>query len=313
MVSALIDEASITITENCWVVMAIPYGTRQIFDLQCEKCVWWECSKNCDAEASPFVGQLGTCAIAENGMPPLLSAHERCPGFEPVGGYPDYSEEDDEDFIWWGSSSEVLDLELAIKLIQEGRIERPGKQASANLPFQTVTVEGIMFLSQYEYANIGLAITRLSRPLSEVLVTWGVSVLRFLNPVQLDADGLEPFRNSGIEFNFWGGITGLNREVAQILATCTGSLLLPGITLSTEVAEALACCRADASLSLVGEHGHEVLRHLAQFQGERVLLTFDTPLDSAAMDILCSNPKRTTEKLERDDHDAFQVLSVLKR
>lgn len=291
--------------------MAIPYGTRQVFELQCKECAWWEGLETTEAD----IPQVGLCGnpLAVNGMPPLLSAYETCPGFEPEGGYPDYSDEDGGERTLWGSSTDVLDVDLAIKLIQEGCIERPGKQASAMLPFQIVTVEGIVFLSQYEYARIDLAITRLSRPLSEALVAWGVSVLWFHNPLQLDADGLEPFRNLDIEFNFWGGISGLNREVAQILATCTGSLLLPGITLSTEVAEALACCRADASLSLVGEHGHEVLRHLAQFQGERVLLTFDKPLDSVVMDILCSNSKRTTERLERDDHDAFQVLSVLKR
>lgn len=294
--------------------MVLPYGTRQKFELQCEECEWWEGSVSGDLDDPRVLAQLGRCANphAVNGMPPLLSAHETCPGFESEGGYPDYSVEKDGEGIWWGSSSDILDVDLAIKLIHEGRIERPGKQACGNLPFQIVTVEGIAYLSQYEYANIGLAITRLTRPLSEALVEWGVSVLRFLNPLQLDEDGLEPFRNSGIEFNFWGGITGLNREVAQILATCTGSLFLPGVTLSTEVAEALARCRADASLHLVGEHGKEVLRHLAQFQGERLLLTFDTPLDTAAMDIFCSNPKRTTETLERDDYDAFQVLSVLK-
>lgn len=266
-----------------------------------------------DLEYPRVLEQVGLCAnpLAMNSMPPLLSAHETCPGFEPAGGYPDYSGDDGEEMMW-GSSSEILDLATAIDLIEEGRIERPGKNASANLPFQTITAEGITFLSQYEYHNIGLAVTDLTRPISEVLSKWGVSVIRFLNPVALDPDGFEPFRFSDIEFYFWGGVTGLNIAVARILATCTGSLMLPQINITREVAEALSHCKADASLSLIGEHSHEVLNHLAQYQGERLLLTFHTPLDDSAMEALCSNPKRSMKRLERDDYEAFQVLSVLK-
>ncbi len=41
-----------------------------------------------------------------------------------------------------GYSSDILDVNLAIKLIHEGRIERTGQQACGNLPFQIVTVVG---------------------------------------------------------------------------------------------------------------------------------------------------------------------------
>lgn len=292
--------------------MILPYGTRQIFELPCKECAWWDGSESGLLDDSKFGAPMGPCAnpLAVNGMPPLLSAHKGCPGFEPRQ-YPNYSEDDVEE-VMWGSSSEILDLATAIDLIEEGRIERPGKDACANLPFQTITAEGITFLSQYEYHNIGLAVTDLTRPISEVLSQWGISVIRFLNPVALDPDGFEPFRFSDIEFYFWGGVTGLNIAVARILATCTGSLMLPQINITREVAEALSHCRADASLSLVGEHSHEVLHHLAQYQGERLLLTFHTPLDDSAMDALSSNPKRIMERLERDDSEAFQVLSVLK-
>jgi len=293
--------------------MVLPYGTRQIFELQCRECAWWEGPVSSDLDDPRGLEQVGLCAnpLAVNGMPPLLSAHETCPGFEPEGGYPDYSEDDGEEMMW-GSSSEILDLATAIGLIEEGRIERPGKNALANLPFQTITAEGITFLSQYEYDNIGLGVSHLTRPISEVLSKWGISVIRFLNPVALDPDGFEPFRFSDIEFYFWGGVTGLSVDVARILATCTGSLMLPRINMTVEVAEALSHCKADASLSLIGENSHELLRYLGQYQGERLLLTFHIPLDDSAMEALCSNPKRSTERLERDDYDAFQVLSVLK-
>lgn len=288
------------------------YGTRQKFESQCTECAWWEGLESGESDDPALVEQAKPCTnpLAVNGMPPLLSAHEECPGFEPRH-YPDYSEGDGQDLLW-GSSSEILDLATAIDLIEEGRIERPGNQACANLPFQTVTAEGITFLSQYEYHSIGLGVTHLTRPVSEVLSKWGISVIRFLNPVALDTDGFEPFRFSDIEFYFWGGITGLNADVARILATCTGSLMLPDITITDEVAEALSTCKADASLSLLGKHSHEALRHLAQYQGERLLLTFDAPLDKFGMDTLCSNPKRSVERLEREDCESFQVLSVLK-
>lgn len=292
--------------------MVLPYGTRQKFELQCKECAWWEGSESSKSSGSEFAAQMGLCSnpLAVSGMPPILSAHKACPLFE-RGQYPDYSEDSDPD-VMWGSPSEILDLPTAINLIEEGRIERPGENARANLPFQIVTAEGITFLSQYEYHNIGLGVNHLTRSVSEVLSKWGVSEIRFLNPVALDLDGFEPFRYSGIEFYFWGGVTGLNVEVARILATCTGSFMLGEINLTDDVAEALSHCKAGASLSLVGKYSHIALQHLARYQGERLLLTFDAPLDESAMRALCSNPNRNVERLERDDCDCFQVLSVLR-